>query len=88
MDILSSVGALGGSGTYPDPIAAPAAPPAAQQAANNPAPAAFSPAVADAPSPTPQSILIDTKDLPPNVRYAPSAVPRVGGADEHFDRSA
>jgi hypothetical protein len=47
----------------------------------------FSPAIDDAPSPTPESIITDTKSLPLSVQYAPSAAPHVG-SDGHFDHRA
>jgi hypothetical protein len=94
MDFSQQIGALGGSGSsnsfYSDP--APAAPPPVATTPVAPtvtAQPAFSPAVANAPSPSPEAILADTKNLPANVLYAPSPPPG-GGATEthHFDRKA
>lgn len=87
MDSTGLISGLSGANAYSDlgsPSQAPVTTPAASQFAGSPKSDALAPSVAVAPSPTPEAIVAGTKDLPVNVRYAPSAPPR----DVGFDRSA
>jgi hypothetical protein len=99
---VPSIGAFSGypdpTGTSaPTPPASPVnAIPSAQQQQQQAQPQAdsksaavpFSPAIADAPSPTPQSIVTDTKSLPLSVQFAPSSVPHIEIVNSKFDRRA